>query len=108
VIVTAADEDTALAVDVVPGQACDTPLLVPMLDRTLDRVPVFDELVGDEAFDEDDLRCDCIDRDANPNFLLKPTGTPTAGPGTRTATSSANRGERRIGKAKQFRRVATR
>ena len=28
-----------LAVDVVPGQAHDAPLLVPMLDRTLERVP---------------------------------------------------------------------
>ncbi len=38
VVVKAADEDTALAVDVVPGQASDAPLLVPMLARTLDRV----------------------------------------------------------------------
>ena len=30
VVVTVADEDTALAVDVVPGQANDAPLLVPM------------------------------------------------------------------------------
>jgi hypothetical protein len=47
VVVTAADEDTALAVEVVPGQAGDAPLLVPKLDRTLGRVPVIDELTED-------------------------------------------------------------
>ena len=36
--------------DVVPGQAGDAPLFVPMLDRTLERVAV-DEMVGDKAFD---------------------------------------------------------
>jgi hypothetical protein len=45
--VTAPDDDTALAVEVVPGQAGDTPLLVPMLDRTLERVRALDEVVGD-------------------------------------------------------------
>ena len=39
VVVMAADEDTALAVEVVPGQAHDAPHLVPLLDRTLARVP---------------------------------------------------------------------
>lgn len=39
VILTAADEDTAVAVDVVPGQAHDAPLLEPMLDHTEARAP---------------------------------------------------------------------
>ncbi len=39
IVAMVADEDTVIAVDVVPGQAGDAPLLVPMLDRTLERVP---------------------------------------------------------------------
>jgi len=35
VIVAASDEDTVIAVDVVPEQASDAPLLQPMLHRTL-------------------------------------------------------------------------
>lgn len=50
-----------------PVRAGDTPLLVPMLDRTLDRVEVH-EIVGDKGFDEDQLRCDCLNRDVNPNI----------------------------------------
>ena len=47
----ATDEDTVIAVDVVPGQASDAPLLEPMLEATCQRLPVVDELVGDKAFD---------------------------------------------------------
>ena len=107
-VLTAADEDTALAVDVVPGQAGDAPLLVPMLDRTLCRVPAIDELVGDKAFDGDDLRCDCIDRDVNPNIPLKSNRDPDAWAWDPGGYRERNRVERLLGKAKQFRRIATR
>jgi len=106
--VTAADEDTAIAVDVVPGQAGDAPLLVPMLDRTLGRVPVIDELVGDKAFDGDQLRCDCIDRDVNPNIPLKANRDPDCWAWDPAGYRERNRVERLFGKLKQFRRVATR
>jgi transposase len=108
VVVTAADEDTALAVDVVPGQAGDAPLLVPMLDRTLARVPVVDELVGDKAFDGDKLREDCIERDVNPNIPLKANRRPDRWAWDAEGYKQRNRVERLFGKAKQFRRVATR
>ena len=71
VIVTAADEDTVIAVEVVPGQASDTPSLVPVLDRTVDRVPMLDEIVGDKGFDGDQLRFRCLDRVVNLNIPLK-------------------------------------
>jgi transposase len=107
--VTAADEDTALAVDVVPGQAGDAPLLVPMLDRTLVRVPMIDEVVGDKAFDGDDLRCDCIDRDVNPNIPLKANRRdPERWAWDPDGYRERNRVERLFGRAKQFRRIATR
>jgi transposase len=106
--VTAADEDTALAVDVVPGQAGDAPLLAPMLDRTLARVPVIDELVGDKAFDGDDLRCACVERDVNPNIPLKANRDPESWAWDPEGYKERNRVERLFGKAKQFRRIATR
>jgi len=108
VVVTAADEDTALVVDVLPGQAHDAPHLVPLLDRTLDRVPVVDEVVGDRGFDGDRLREECLDRDVNPNIPLKANRDPDRWSWYAEGYRERNRVERLIGKAKQFRRVATR
>ena len=105
---TAADEDTALAVEVVPGQAGDAPRLVPMLERTLARVPLIDELVGDKAFDGDGLRCACLDRDVNPNIPLKANRDPQRWAWYIEGYRERNRVERLFGKLKQFRRVATR
>ena len=107
-VVTAADEDTALAVDVVPGQAADAPRLVPLLDRTLARVPVIDELVGDKAFDGDALREACLDRDVNPNVPLRANRDPERWAWDPEGYRERNRVERLFGKAKQFRRIATR
>jgi transposase len=107
VVVTAAAADTALEVDVVPGQAGDAPLLVPMLDRTLERVRVIDELVGDRAFDGDDLRCVCIDRDVNPNIPLQANRGLDLWAGDGGRPMERNQVERRFGQARQFRRIAT-
>lgn len=94
--------------DVVPGQAGDAPLLVPMLDRTLERVPVIDELVGDKGFDGDTLRLECLKRDVNPNIPLKANRDPDAWAWEPEGYKERNRVERLFGRAKQFRRVATR
>jgi transposase len=107
-VVVAADEDTALAVDVVPGQAGDAPLLVPMLDRTLERVPVVDEIVGDKGFDGDELRSACLDRDVNPNIPLKANRDPDRWAWDKEGYRERNRVERLFAKLKEFRRVATR
>jgi transposase len=106
VILTAADEDTAIAVDVVPGQASDAPLLEPMLDATADRV-VIDEVVADKGFDGDPQRHACIDRDVFPNIPNKANRV-NVWPFDKRAYRGRNRVERLIGKAKQFRRFATR
>jgi transposase len=108
VVVTAADEDTALAVDVVPGQAGGAPLLVPLLDRTPRRVAFIDELVGDKAFDGDRLRERCPERDVNPNIPLKANRDPQRWAWGREGYRERNRVERLFGKAKQSRRIATR
>ena len=107
VVLTAADEDTAIAVDVVPGQAADAPLLKPMLDRTLARVDVLDELIGDKGFDGDPQRFACIERDVatvipNRSNRIEPW------PFEPAVYQGRNKAERLIGKAKQFRRFATR
>jgi transposase len=107
VILTAADEDTAIAVDVVPGQASDAPLLEPMLDATRERVPVIDEVVADKGFDGDPQRHACIDRDVFPNIPNK-VNRVNVWPFDRETYRGRNRVERLIGKAKQFRRFATR
>src|SRR3954451_4214854 len=51
IVITAADESTAIAVDVRPGEAHDAPLLKPMLERTAARLEAVDQVVGDKAFD---------------------------------------------------------
>lgn len=107
-IVTVADEDTVLAVDVVPGQANDAPLLVPLLDQTLAKVDGVGEIVGDKGFDGDELRRACIDRDVAPNIPVKANRDPDAWAFEPEGYRERNRVERLFAQAKQFRRVATR
>ena len=107
IVLTAADEDTALAVDVIPGQAGEAPRLEPLLDRTLDRVGPVDELVADRAFDGDPQRHACVDRDVCPVIPNKANRV-DPWPFDPQAYRERNRVERLFGKLKQFRRVATR
>jgi len=107
IVLTAADEDTALAVDVIPGQAGEAPRLEPLLDRTLDRVGPVDELVADKAFDGDPQRHACIDRDVCPVIPNKANRV-EPWPFDPEPYRERNRVERLFGKLKQFRRVATR
>jgi transposase len=107
IMATAADENTAVVVEVVAGQAGDAPLLEPMLDRTIERVPHFDELVGDKGFDGDDQRGACIDRDVFPNIPHR-SNRRYRWPFMKEGYVRRNCIERLFGKLKQFRRVATR
>ena len=107
-VVTVSDEDTVIAGDVVPGQASDAKLLVPLLDQTLERVPVVDELVGDKGFDGDQLRSACWKRGVNPNIPLKSNRDPERWAWDPEGYKERNRVERLFGKVKQFRRIATR
>jgi transposase len=105
-VVTAADEDTALAVDVLPGQAGDAPQLHRMLDRTEERVPV-EEVVGDKAFDGDAPRAGCLDRGIH-TVIPNKANRVDPWPFDEVAYRERNRIERLFAKLKQFRRVATR
>lgn len=103
----ATDEDTVVAVDVVPGQASDAPLLEPMLEATCERLPVVDELVGDKAFDGDPQRQACVDRNVFPNVPNKKNRL-DPWPFMPDGYRQRNKVERLFAKAKQFRRFATR
>jgi transposase len=105
--VVAADENTALAVDVVAGQQHDAPLLEPMLDRTLQRIATIDQVVGDKGFDGDPQRRACRERDAEPVIPAKSNRLDPQ-PHDVAAYRERNRVERLIGKLKEFRRLATR
>lgn len=106
-IVTATDEDTALAVNVVPGQSHDAPLCEPMIDRTAKRLPAIDEVVGDKGFDSNPLRQRLLDRGTMPQI---PSRCNRVDPYEVLPESyrERNRVERLFAKLKQFRRAATR
>jgi len=105
--VTAADEDTAIAVDVVPGQAHDAPYLGAMLDQTAVRVPDMEQVVGDKGFDGEPQRKACTERGATPVIPYK-SNSKKPGRLNKKAYRKRNMIERLIGKLKEFRRVATR
>ena len=105
-MLTAADEDTAIAVEVVPGQTSDAPRIGRMLDATTARV-VADEVVADKGFDGDPQRHACLDRGLFPNIPNK-VNRVAPWPFDAEAYRGRNKVERLIGKAKQFRRFATR
>jgi transposase len=105
--VTAADEDTAIAVEVLPGQASDAPRLRPMLEATRTRVPGLEELVADKGFDGDGQRGDCLDRDVVP-VIPNRRHRVDPWPFDAVVYRERNRVERLFCKLKQFRRVATR
>ena len=78
-----------------------------MLGATAERVPVIDEVVADKGFDGDAQRQACVDRDVFPNILNKANRV-NRWPFDKRAYRGRNKVERLIGKAKQFRRFATR
>ena len=106
-IVTASDEDTVLAVDVVAGRRHDAPLLRPMLRRTAARVGAIDEAVGDKGFDGGPQRQACRDHGAERVIPARKNRVDPE-PLDADAYRERNRVERLFAKAKEFRRVATR
>jgi len=79
-----------------------------MLDRTSERVPVIDEIVGGKGFDGDELREECLRRDVGPNIPLKANRDPDWWAWDPEGYKERNRVERLFAEAKQFRRIATR
>jgi transposase len=104
---TAANEDTVIAVDVVPGQDHDAPHLEAMLGQTTERLPEYDQVIGDKGFDGEAQRQACRDHGATPVIPYKSNSTKTSKLDKR-AYRQRNKIERLFGKLKEFRRVATR
>ncbi len=107
IVVTAADESTAIAVDVRPGQANDAPLLEPMLRRMTSRVKHVGQVVGDKAFDGGPQRRAIAAIGASAVIPARANRIEPE-PLDRAAYRERNRVERLFAKLKEFRRVATR
>jgi transposase len=107
IVVTATDENTAVAVNVIPGQANDAPQLAPMLKASWQRLRVIDEMVGDKGFDGDAQRFACLARGVFPNIPSRKNRI-DPWPYDPEGYKERNRIERLFSKLKQYRRVATR
>jgi transposase len=101
-----ADENTAVAVDLAPGQVHDAPLLEATLDAATARV-IVDEVVADKAYAGDPQRQACVDRNLAPQVPNKSNAV-DPWPFDPKAYRERNKVERFINKLKQFRRTATR
>jgi transposase len=111
VIAVARDEDGVVAVDVAEGQRHDARLAAPVLAEAKAAVGHVDEVLADKGFDADSVR----------GFILEELDALPVIPNKRNrkepwpwdaemaeAYKERNRVERGFGKAKQFRRFATR
>ena len=126
IVAIVSDESTAVAVEVVPGQAHDAPRLKPLLRQAVARLkpaaaseppgdgtvpdpprkPI-DQLVGDKAFGGRPQREACAELGVE---LVSPSKKNAKDPIPldESAYRERNRIERLFGKLKEFRRVATR
>ena len=105
------DEDGLIAVDVAEGQRNDAPLALPVLAEAKEAPGRIGEVLGDEGLDSDEIRGACLDEhDALP---VIPNRSHRKEPWPwddemKETYKQRNRVERSFGKAKQFRRSATR
>jgi transposase len=107
ILVTATDENTAIVVDVAPGQDHDAPHLPAMLDQTVERLPEVEEVVGDKGFDGELQRQACEECGAKPVIPYRSNSTIPRRL-NKKSYRKRNMIERLFGKLKEFRRVATR
>lgn len=111
VIAVAYAEDGVVAVAVAEGQRNDAPLAEPVLAAAAAALGRIDEGLGDKGFDSDAIRGTCLEvHDALPVIPNKANRTdPWRWDAVMAETyKQRNRIERAVGKAKQFRRFATR
>lgn len=100
-----------IAVDVAEGQRNDAPLALPVLAEAKAALGRIDEVLGDKGFDSDAIRGACLEEhDALP---VIPNRSNRKEPWPwdeemKEIYKQRNRVERSFGKAKQFRRFATR
>ena len=97
--------------DVAEGQRNDAPPALPVLSEARAALGRIDGVPGDKAFDSDEIRGACLDEhDALPVIPNRShrKGSWPWDDEMREAYKQRNRVERAFGKAKQFRRLATR
>jgi transposase len=111
IVAVACDEDGVIAVDLAEGQCHDAPLALPVLAEARATLGRIDEVLADKGFDSDAIRQTCLEvHDALPvipNKVNRKDPWPWCDAMIKTY-KERNRVERVFGKAKQFRRFATR
>jgi transposase len=102
----AADERTAVAMVLTPGQSGDAPQFVEVCEAVPEECPI-DAAVADTAYDSDAIREYLVDRDIAP---VIPSSANRAEPieYDEAMYRERNKVERLFGRLKQFRRIATR
>lgn len=106
-MLTAADENTAIALDVVLGQTHEASYVEPMFNATTSRVRDIKKAVADKGFDKQVQRQAFSDRNIEP---VTPHGSDSTkfDPLDKEAYRSPNMIDRLFGGLKELRRVATR
>jgi transposase len=106
-VLTALDENTPIAVEVLPGQVHEATQVEKMLDATQARLPQIEEAVADKGFDGEPQRQAMASQNIRPVIPYR-VNRRKQGRLNRKAYTECNKIERLIGKLKEFRRVATR
>jgi transposase len=106
-VLTALDENTPIAVEVLPGQVHEATQVEKMLDATQARLPQIEEAVADEGFDGEPQRRALISRNIRPVIPYR-VNRRKRGRLNRKAYAERNKPERLIGKLKEFSRITTR
>jgi transposase len=106
-VLTAVDENTPVAVEVLPGQGHEATQVEKMLDASQARLPQIAEAVADKGFDGKPERQAMASRTFGRWFPIESTGE-NGGQLNRQAYAERNKTERLIGKLKEFRQIATR
>ena len=107
IVLTAIDENTPVAVEVLPGQVHEATQVEKMLDASQARLPQIEEAVADKGFDGEPQRQAMASRNIRPVIPYR-VNRRKRGHVNRKAYAERNKVERLIGKLKEFRRIATR
>ena len=106
-VLTAIDENTPVALEVLPGQVHEATQVEKMLDATQARLPQIAEAVADKGFDGEPQRQAMASRNIRPVIPYR-ANQRKRGSVNRKAYAERNKIERLIGKFEEFRRIATR
>jgi transposase len=98
-VLTAVDENTPVAVEVLPGQVHEATQVETMLDASQARLPQIEEAVADKGFDGEPQRQAMASRNIRPVIPYR-VNRPKRGRLNRKAYAECNKIQRVIGKLK--------